>query len=236
MGIGAGGNVVTSGEIGLLRRLVPRPDQRFCIFDIGANRGQFLTSVFANIPSRLEMHCFEPSSAAFRELAIIAAGKAHITLNRTALGKETGNVTLYFDVEGSGLASLTKRRLDHLGISFERHERVTVSTVDRYCRERQIDAIDLLKIDVEGHELDVLEGAADMLEQGRIRWVLFEFGGSHIDTRTFLQDFFYFFMRYKMTLSRLTPSGYLSPIPAYSELDEQFTTTSFVARRYDEIL
>jgi hypothetical protein len=59
--------------------------------------------------------------------------------------------------------------------------------------------------------------------------VAFEFGGSNIDSRSFFQDFYYFFKAQKFNLSRITPSGYLYPIKSYSELLEQFRCTNFVA-------
>lgn len=56
----------------------------------------------------------------------------------------------------------------------------------------------------------------------------FEFGGCDIDTRTFLQDFFYFCLTHKMTMARITPSGYFRVIAWYREMHEQFRTANFV--------
>lgn len=63
-------------------------------------------------------------------------------------------------------------------------------TVDDYCRESHVEHIHLLKIDVEGHELDVLHGATEMFQRKAIDVVTFEFGGCNIDTHTFFQNFF----------------------------------------------
>jgi hypothetical protein len=51
---------------------------------------------------------------------------------------------------------------------------VPVVTLDEFCRQRAIAAIDLLKIDTEGYEVPVLEGARDLLKSGSIRAVLAE--------------------------------------------------------------
>jgi hypothetical protein len=59
--------------------------------------------------------------------------------------------------------------------------------------------------------------------------VTFEFGGCNIDTRTFFQDFWYFFSRASFTLFRITPSGYLQPLKSYREIDEQFRTINYMA-------
>ncbi len=61
----------------------------------------------------------------------------------------------------------------------------------------------------------------------------FEFGGCNIDTRTYFQDFYYFFEDVGMRVLRITPSGFLTPIDSYKEVYEQFTTTNFVALKRD---
>jgi hypothetical protein len=88
-----------------------------------------------------------------------------------------------------------------------------------------------LKIDVEGHEMDVLAGAERMFLNRAIGLVMFEFGGCNIDTRTFLQEFFYFFKKRGMYLGRLTAHGYIREYEVYNEALEQFRTQYWVAFR-----
>jgi hypothetical protein len=83
-------------------------------------------------------------------------------------------------------------------------------------------------MDVEGHELDVLQGAE--LALSNIEIIQFEFGGCNIDTRTFLQDFWYLLSERGYELFRLTPRG-IKKITKYTENDEVFSTTNFVAVR-----
>ncbi len=130
------------------------------------------------------------------------------------------------------MASLTKRKLDYFGLDLNHSEKVIVDTLDNYCSENAIDKIHLLNCDVEGHELDVFSGASEMFKKdGAIGIVTFEFGGCNIDTRSFFQDFWYFFEEYRMDIFRITPSEYLQPINSYQEIYEQFRTTKFVALR-----
>jgi hypothetical protein len=84
---------------------------------------------------------------------------------------------LYYDRPGSGLSSLYQRRLDHFGIALDKQETVIVDTIDGYCSRNDIDHIDLLKLDVEGHELAALLGASAMLSGGRIDFVSFDPAG-----------------------------------------------------------
>ena len=55
-------------------------------------------------------------------------------------------------------------------------ESVRVTTVDAFASANAIDRIDLLKVDAEGHDLNVLRGAAAMLDGGRVAFVLAEVG------------------------------------------------------------
>jgi FkbM family methyltransferase len=200
------------------------------IFDVGANRGQYLQLA---LTQPAVIHAFEPSSAAFAALASRFAGRSNVVLNNLALGSEPGRRNLYYDVAGSELSSLYPRQIEHHGISLTNCEAVQVDTLDHYCHTRGIEHIDLLKLDVEGHELEVLKGAAQMFDRSQIAMVSFEFGGCNVDSRTFVRDFFDFFTFRHMHLSRVTAFGRLRRIPGYQESLEQFRTTCFVARRPD---
>jgi hypothetical protein len=86
--------------------------------------------------------------------------------------------------------------------------------------------LDIVKIDIEGHELAALDGFGDAILATRV--LQFEFGGSNIDTRTYFQDFWYFFRRFEFDLYRITPFG-LAYVDRYREVDETFLVTNYVA-------
>lgn len=233
-GVGSGADVASSGEQAAFEKMKRRVsrDQTLCIFDVGANKGQFLDLARSCLAGRrFSIHSFEPSRVTYDQLCQNNFKNADVTLNNFGLGVESGEFELFSDVPGSALASLTQRDLAHFGITMSQSERVQISTVDAYCMDHRIDHIDLLKIDVEGHELDVLNGATQMFRKSAIDMVTFEFGGCHIDTRTFVRDFFHFFQEHQMRISRITPSGYLCELLFYTENLEQFRTTNFLCYR-----
>lgn len=236
LGIGSGADVLFSGESAIFKKLLdrtPGKPEGFCVFDVGSNQGQFLFLIDQHMGmTPREVHCFEPSRQPYEKLCDVAEGRPDVTLNHFALGRSSGEVDLFSNEEGSGLASLSKRRLDHFGLDFNYHERIKIETLDAYCLENGIDHIDLLKLDVEGHELDVLKGAERMFSERRIGMVTFEFGGCNIDSRTFFQDFYYFFTSHGMSsIFRILPTGTLQPIRKYAETLEQFRTTNFLVLR-----
>ena len=92
------------------------------------------------------IHCFEPSPQAFAELSRgKRANNASVILNPVGLGKEVGEVILYYNEPGSQIASLTKRRLDHLGVDFSQSQTCLLYTSDA--------ADDLLCVDLGGRRI-----------------------------------------------------------------------------------
>ena len=232
MGIGSAADPASSGERALLKRLAGAESGGCVVVDVGANQGQFVQQVLDAFAQRsVRIHAFEPSGQTFQVLRDRLGSSPGVRLNRLALGREAGTATLYSDAPGSGLASMTRRRLDHFGIQQSRTEEITVGTLDNYLQAQGLGDVALLKLDVEGNELDVLKGGLQSLRTGIVRRVLFEFGGCNIDSRTYLQDFFYLFHDLGMHLFRLTPGGYLQAIARYEELLEKFRTTMFLAVR-----
>jgi FkbM family methyltransferase len=225
-GVGCADKPNSPGDKAVLKRLRPGHTP-LVVFDVGANRGDYLQLASMQLQGHAVFHAFEPSRAAFSDLEKRFGGKGDIRLNNFALGGKRERLTLYYDTPGSELSSLYPRSIGHHGIEFTGSEQVQVQTLDSYGVEH----IDLLKLDVEGHELSVLHGAAQMFKSKAIQMVSFEFGGCNIDSRTFVRDFFEFFAAQQMKFARVTAFGGLHPITRYEEALEQFRTTCFVALR-----
>jgi Methyltransferase FkbM domain len=86
--------------------------------------------------------------------------------------------------------------------------------------------IHLLKLDVEGSEIDILRGADELLENGGIDFLQFEFGGCNIDSRTYFRDF-YDLLSPRFRIFRIVTDG-LRAVDEYREIGEIFTTTNYL--------
>ncbi len=224
MNIGLGGDVKSSGEINVMA-YVKNKTQNPVIFDVGANKGQYTKSLLEFFHDDAEIHSFEPGHETFRILTQEVGSRKNVTLNNFGLSNEKSEGTLFYDAAGSGLASLYKRQLDYFNIEFEQSENVALETLDDYVASKGIKQIDLLKIDVEGNELNVLAGASKSLSAGIIQAIQIEFGGCNIDSRTFIRDFWNL-LHDNFIMYRIMRNG-LIEIKKYTETLEIFSCTNF---------
>jgi hypothetical protein len=107
-----------------------------------------------------------------------------------------------------------------------------LTTIDNYCLNNDIEKIYFLKLDVEGHELKVLQGASKMIFDKKIDFIQFEFGGCNIDSKTYFRDFYYL-LKDDFNIYRIVENG-LFAIKAYKEEYEIFRTINYLAERKDK--
>ncbi len=194
--------------------------------DIGGNVGHY-TAELRRRTADVEIHVFEPSATNVEVLRSRFSADTSITIVPSAVSNVAGEATLYSNAPGSPLASLARRDLDHMGIAFDVVEAVSTLRFEDYWRDRLGSRpLDIVKLDVEGHELAVLEGFGPAI--AHVKVLQFEFGGCNIDTRTYFRDFWRYFSSRTFDLYRITPLGY-ELIPEYREADEHFSLTNFVA-------
>lgn len=210
MNVGGGDCAEVSGEREVIRGL----PHGAVVFDVGANRGRYARMALDIRPDLL-LYCFEPSPVACQQLRSLPVKSFLFGLG----DEDLEQVAFFGDIEGSELGSLYPRHLD----SFGEVESIKLRRLDSFCAEHEIDRIDLLKLDVEGHELAILRGMGDL----RPKRVQFEFGGCNVDSRTYLRDFFEILGDY--AIYRILPNGIRRVL--YQERMELFTTTNFLAVR-----
>jgi FkbM family methyltransferase len=230
MNIGTGGDISSDGELNVMHYVKNQcsSSKEITIFDVGANVGNYSQKIvkeFKNL--NFQLYSFEPSKETFFELKKCLGNLPNIKLHNIGFGEKSGVKTLFYDKKKSGLASMYNRRLLHFGIKMNLRELIKIYTIDDFCKRNRIRKIDFLKLDTEGYELNILNGAKNMIEDDAIKFIQFEFGGCNIDSRTYFQDFFYL-LKEKYYIYRILKNGFYR-IDSYKETYELFLTTNFLA-------
>lgn len=229
---GGGSNVNSSGEIWVINYfinyLLPN-NEPIVIFDVGANVGSYTLNVISSLKGRIDarIYCFEPSKYTFKILRDNLSNYKNVKLFNFGFSDKKESVTLYSNKEGSGLASVYNRRLDHFDINLNYKELIHLEPLYNFCKNKEIKHINFLKLDVEGHEYKVLKGVKDLISNNFIDFIQFEFGGANIDSRTYFQDFYYLLNPY-YKIYRILKDGLIA-INTYKEACEIFITTNFLA-------
>lgn len=144
-------------ELGLLR-LIVRPGDR--VIDVGANRGIYAYKL-SQLGARVE--AFEPNPTCFAVLSAWARGRRGVTLHQIALSDRSGSATLHIPIDASGVEHDASASIEATGFEDARDQPVAVATLDSFG----FDDVVFVKIDVEGHEHSVIEGACCTLESAR---------------------------------------------------------------------
>lgn len=208
----------TNGELDFLRRNIEHFD---VIFDVGANVGEWSQLVNELRPAA-KVHAFEPVGGTYRLLSE-RNFNSNTKLYRIALGNKDDEVDFYIDTEDSTLNSVHNRGGDG-GVK----EKVVMNTIDNFCSAHGISKIDFLKIDVEGYEMAVLEGAKKMIADHAIGVIQFEYGGTYIDARVFLKDVFDYLQKDQYEIYKIYTDKIVK-IPKYDNKLENFQYANYLA-------
>jgi len=211
-------NMTTNGELRFLRDVLRN---NMVVFDVGANVGEYSARIRQLYP-QIEIHCFEPDKGVFDQISL-----ANVKKNNIALGDVVGYRTFYRNPNAPELNSFYDMSVDSSVYASIVPMQVAIITLDDYCKNNSIKHIDLLKIDVEGHELSVLKGAKKMLKAGAIDKIQFEFGYASIYSRTFLRDFFEYLLPLRYEIYKIKQLGLERII--YSPEEERCPYANFVA-------
>lgn len=207
-------NTIDSNGEALLQSCVvagARAGSTIRVFDVGANEGQWSTSMLRQAEAGgraddLELHAFEPSTFTAERLRA-ALADASVSVNQVALSDRVGVEELHVDGPGAGSNSLHSRTSAPGTTEVVTTEVVTLSTIDAYATDHGIDSIDLVKIDTEGHDMSVIEGSRNLLAERAIGIVQFEYNHRWISARRYLHDAFDLLQPLGYTLGKLTPTG-----------------------------
>ena len=157
------------------------------ILDVGANNGSSLVEFKKWWPSS-KVHCFEPQSECWDELDDLSNEFTNVHINKFALGNKNDESKEFYSHDlNTGISGFNKinieskdsidlSKLSNDSKSLENHKKtinhkrnVQVKRLDEYIKnDKNINQIDLLKIDTQGYELEILEGLGTELNKVRI--------------------------------------------------------------------
>ena len=146
------------------------------LIDVGANIGQSAMAYLESFPG-CRIFCLEPIASTFEQLRTNLGGVANVHCFQVALGAERRRGRMVFFPEGFSQLSYLLCDHDESRLPAGAHlEEVEIDTLTDFCRRHQIERVSLVKIDTEGHDLEVLKGATYMLEEHRVDLVQVEAG------------------------------------------------------------
>lgn len=180
-------NPYRNGEYKFLKKHVAKFNDKSLIFDVGANIGEYSEKILEFNPS-VNIQCFEPIPDTFKQLTLKHKEYKNVTLNNFALSDVMGSRSMYEYGKLNGTNSLEK----HPNLISENTNKIetTLQTIDHFCEVNKIDFIDYVKIDVEGHEVNVIKGAKKLIQEKRIGSIQFEYNYLWKNTTNTIEEVF----------------------------------------------
>lgn len=177
-----------SDATSILATLLEEP---LMVVDVGARWG------FAPLWERFGDRCltvgFEPDPVECERLRQLNCDRRNATFVPLALGARAGLATLFMTKDPGGY-SLFRPATDaverHPGLSGGRLDgtsMIETTTLDAWCSAENVERVDVIKIDTQGSELDILEGASDILATVRAVEVEVEFNELYDDVPLFAE-------------------------------------------------
>lgn len=202
------------------------------VFDVGANVGDW-TKQLLDIDPGFRVHLFEPVASTYGALMQNMAQRMRdcsLTPNNLALAGAEGTRTIHFYRETPSWSTFFRRR----GVERDyqvpppKEQTIQATTLDLYCGRMGIHHIHFLKLDVEGAELEVLQGGRGLLTRNRIDFIQFEYGGTFSDSGTTLQEVFSLLQGHRYMIFKLS-SQKMDCLPSFSPSMEDYRYANFLA-------
>jgi FkbM family methyltransferase len=158
----------------LAKRIAPaiehiEPLSRFSfqtVVDVGANRGQFASIARSLFPAA-QIYSFEPLEGPATEFRQAFGSDNQVRLFNKAVGPKAGLLPIYVTTkdDSSSLLKPGTKQSEIFGVESQNVNEIFVSRLSECLGRTDLKPSSLLKIDVQGSELDVLEGSSDLIDQ-----------------------------------------------------------------------
>ena len=192
------------------------------IFDVGANSGEW-TRMARKFQPNADIHTFELIPQTFKKMVDNNVIDEKVYPNSFGLSNHTGIIPVNVVPNND---RVTTAVLDYAHTEVKRVNAL-VTTGEYYCLAQEINFIDFLKLDCEGHEYEVLEGFRPVMEAQAIGCIQFEYGLLNVLTKHLLMDFYRMLTPLGYLIGKLTPEGIT--FKDFNLQDEDFRGPDMVA-------
>ena len=180
--------IYSNGECNILYHLLERND---VVFDVGCNKGEWTKMVLAFANPKM-IYAFEPIQNNYEMMYPHYYFRNNVKPFLGAMSNVSGKAKMKWYKNSSEVAEMSNmfgrpEVEKKLNLTIEEVE-VNTSTIDDFANMNDVDIIDFLKIDTEGAEQMVLEGAHDYLKNNAIKYIQFEYGGCFKDSGATLKQ------------------------------------------------
>jgi FkbM family methyltransferase len=143
--------------------------------DAGANIGEFTVRGSRLVGPGGQVHAFEASPQTFADLAANVERNQlrNVTANAVALGSTTGTVEFFMSRGIASGSSSMRPAHDFSGTTVQ----VPLVSLDQYAEDHHLPRVDVIKMDIEGAELEAFRGATRLLARDDAPVIIFEYHG-----------------------------------------------------------
>tara|TARA_Y100000739_G_C20610078_1_gene468034 strand:+ start:1112 stop:1933 length:822 start_codon:yes stop_codon:yes gene_type:complete len=191
-------------------------DLKHIVFDGGSNRGDYCNEIVSRFNKKqienYEVHLFDIDIEMIEICKKRFMNNKRIFINNLGLDKVSDDRKAIFYPDDSTRNSLEGTPIEVDWLYYEK--KIKTITGNEYCKSNNINYINFMKLDLEGYDLDSLNGFVDLLSNKSIRFIQFEYTHRALDRRILLRDFYDFFKKYGYQIGFIRKDG-LKPITKF---------------------
>jgi FkbM family methyltransferase len=227
-----GNAIATNGEAETIRLVYEthrkmQPEAPFLAFDIGANLGEWSQALLdaAGADPNVRVEMFEPVPGALGGLRGRFAGEARARVNGLAVSSRQGEAEMNIVGDTAGTNSLDGARF-----GAGRSLTVKLTTIADHLAQIGADEVALVKIDAEGHDIEILRSLGDLMARRAFGLLQFEYNHRWLANRGSLEEVFDLAAGTDYRVARIVPAGPCLYDGWNAELDRYFEANYALVR------